>query len=53
MVFKAVLRDMDKDNDEKITLEEFEAVGYDGLPDFSSVGIEGHHYDIESGECLF
>lgn len=52
MVFRTVLRDMDKDGDEKITLEEFEAVGYAGLPDFTSVGIEGHHYDVESGTCL-
>lgn len=42
---------MDRDRDGKITPEEFELVGLDRLPDFKDLGAEGHHYDIESGEC--
>jgi hypothetical protein len=41
---------MDKDKDGKITVEEFEAVGYKGLPNFEDMGAEGHHYDVESGK---
>lgn len=41
---------MDKDRDGKITPEEFEAVGLDGLPNFNDLGAEGHHYDVESGK---
>ncbi|KAJ7651526.1 precursor to secretory protein Ssp120 [Mycena polygramma] len=39
---------LDKNHDRKISPEEFEAVGLDGLPNFDSMGAEGHHYDIES-----
>ena len=47
-----VLRRLDKNRDGKITLEEFEAVGVEGLPSFDELGAEGHHYDVESGTCL-
>jgi len=43
-VFKAI----DKNNDGKITLDEFEAAGLAALPSFDSLGAEGHHYDVES-----
>ena len=46
---KVVLDKIDKDHDGKITVEELEAVGLDGLPNFDSLGAEGHHYDVESG----
>jgi hypothetical protein len=46
-VFKAI----DKNNDGKITLAEFEAAGLAALPNFDSLGAEGHHYDVESGAC--
>jgi hypothetical protein len=48
-IVNAVLKSIDKDRDGKITPEEFEAVGLDGLPNFDNLGAEGHHYDIESG----
>lgn len=41
---------MDKDDDGKVTPEEFAAVGVSGLPSFDDIGAEGHHYDVESGE---
>lgn len=44
-----VLRRLDKNRDGKISLEEFEVVGLDGLPSFDDLGAEGHHYDVESG----
>lgn len=43
-----VLDTMDKNKDGKVSLEEFEAVGLNGLPSFDGMGAEGHHYDIES-----
>ncbi|KAJ7024388.1 precursor to secretory protein Ssp120 [Mycena alexandri] len=43
-----VLNLLDKNRDGKVSPEEFEAVGLDGLPNFDSMGAEGHHYDIES-----
>ncbi|KAL1951209.1 hypothetical protein VTO73DRAFT_358 [Trametes versicolor] len=43
-----VLRRLDKNRDGKISLEEFEVVGLDGLPSFDDLGAEGHHYDVES-----
>ncbi|KAH8998777.1 hypothetical protein EDB86DRAFT_761244 [Lactarius hatsudake] len=43
-IFKAI----DKDNDGKITLAEFEAAGLAALPSFDNLGAEGHHYDVES-----
>lgn len=42
---------MDKNNDGKITLAEFEAAGLAALPSFENLGAEGHHYDVESGAC--
>ena len=44
-----MLKRLDKNGDESITLEELEAVGLDGLPSFDELGAEGHHYDVESG----
>jgi hypothetical protein len=41
---------LDKDEDGKVTPEEFAAVGVSGLPSFDDIGAEGHHYDVESGE---
>ncbi|KAJ7610903.1 precursor to secretory protein Ssp120 [Roridomyces roridus] len=43
-----VLNLLDKNKDGKVSPEEFEAVGLDGLPNFDNMGAEGHHYDIES-----
>jgi Ca2+-binding EF-hand superfamily protein len=47
-VVESVLKLMDKDDDGKITPEEFEEVGLKGLPSFAHEGAEGHHYDVES-----
>ncbi|KAI0361080.1 hypothetical protein OH77DRAFT_1417277 [Trametes cingulata] len=47
-IVQEVLKRLDKNGDGKITLEEFEAVGLDGLPNFDDLGAEGHHYDVES-----
>ncbi|CAL1694339.1 unnamed protein product [Somion occarium] len=47
-IVNTVLAALDKDGNGKITLEELKAVGLDGLPNFESLGAEGHHYDIES-----
>ncbi|KAJ7204435.1 precursor to secretory protein Ssp120 [Mycena pura] len=43
-----VLNLLDKNRDGKVSPEEFEQVGLDGLPNFESLGAEGHHYDVES-----
>lgn len=40
---------VDKDEDGRISLEEFKSIGLDGLPNFDELGAEGHHYDVESG----
>ena len=40
---------MDKNNDGKISLDEFVAAGVHALPSFEGLGAEGHHYDVESG----
>ena len=40
---------MDKDGDEMVSLEEFEAAGIEALPNFDDLGAHGHHYDVESG----
>ncbi|KAI0375500.1 hypothetical protein BV20DRAFT_986249 [Pilatotrama ljubarskyi] len=47
-IVQEVLKRLDKNGDGKITLEEFQAVGLDGLPNFDDLGAEGHHYDVES-----
>ncbi|KAF9003770.1 hypothetical protein BDZ89DRAFT_1080858 [Hymenopellis radicata] len=47
-IVKVVLDRLDKNHDGKITVEEFGLVGLEGLPNFDSLGAEGHHYDIES-----
>jgi len=47
------LKAIDVDKDGKITPEELERVGLDGLPNFDHMGAEGHHYDVESGMILF
>lgn len=44
---------VDKNKDRRISLEEFKAVGLDGLPNFDELGAEGHHYDVESGAYPF
>jgi hypothetical protein len=50
-IVKTVLDLVDSDKDGKISLDEFKAVGLDGLPNFDDLGAEGHHYDVESGSC--
>jgi hypothetical protein len=47
-IASTVLNLLDKNEDGKVTPEEFEAVGLEGLPSFDDMGAEGHHYDIES-----
>ncbi|KAI0652366.1 hypothetical protein C8Q79DRAFT_937254 [Trametes meyenii] len=47
-IVKEVLKRLDKNGDGKVSLEEFQAVGLDGLPNFDDLGAEGHHYDVES-----
>ncbi|EPQ60110.1 precursor to secretory protein Ssp120 [Gloeophyllum trabeum ATCC 11539] len=47
-IANTVLDLLDKNKDGKVTPEEFEAVGLDGLPNFEELGAEGHHYDVES-----
>lgn len=44
----AVLQKMDTNKDGMVSVEEFEKAGLAGLPDFSSLGAEGHHYAEES-----
>ena len=48
-IVKTVLKRLDKNGDGVITLDELESVGLDGLPNFEVMGVEGHHYDVESG----
>lgn len=48
-IVNTVLDIVDKDKDGRISLDEFKAVGLDGLPNFDELGAEGHHYDVESG----
>jgi len=48
IIVAEVLKRMDKNGDGILTMEEFSAAGFSGLPDFSSLGAEGHHYDEES-----
>ncbi|KAF8845998.1 hypothetical protein BDN67DRAFT_986404 [Paxillus ammoniavirescens] len=47
-VVDTILKLMDKNDDGKISPEEFEAAGFKGLPSFDDIGAEGHHYDVES-----
>jgi len=47
-IVNTVLGILDKNKDGKVTLQEFEATGLTGLPNFDDLGAEGHHYDIES-----
>jgi len=48
-IVNSVLERIDLDHDGKISPEELEKVGLDGLPNFQNIGAEGHHYDVESG----
>ena len=48
-IVNTVLEKLDKNKDGKISMDEFLAVGLDGLPNFDNLGAEGHHYDVESG----
>ncbi|KAK7063884.1 precursor to secretory protein Ssp120 [Favolaschia claudopus] len=47
-ISSTVLNLLDKNRDGRISPEEFEAVGLEGLPNFDDLGAEGHHYDVES-----
>jgi len=47
-IVKTVLDLLDLNHDGKVSPEELEQVGLDGLPNFSSLGADGHHYDVES-----
>lgn len=48
-IVREVLQKMDKNRDGVLTPEEFISAGFAGLPDFSELGAEGHHYD--EGSC--
>jgi hypothetical protein len=50
-IVETVLKNMDKDGDEQVSLAEFEEAGLEGLPNFEDLGAHGHHYDVESGTC--
>jgi hypothetical protein len=47
-IVDSVLLRIDLNRDGKISPEELENIGLDGLPNFDDLGAEGHHYDIES-----
>ncbi|RDB28680.1 hypothetical protein Hypma_016054 [Hypsizygus marmoreus] len=47
-IVSTVLEKLDLDHDGKISAEEFEKVGLEGLPNFDNLGADGHHYDVES-----
>jgi hypothetical protein len=49
-IVDTVLQRLDLDHDGRVTPEELERVGLNGLPNFNDLGAEGHHYDVESGE---
>lgn len=50
IIVETVLRNVDKNDDGKITPEELEEAGLNSLPNFKELGAEGHHYDVESGQ---
>lgn len=50
-IVKEVLEKLDKNHDGVLSIEEFTAAGFSGLPDFTSLGAEGHHYD-EGSRCM-
>ncbi|KAG6851406.1 hypothetical protein H0H93_005804 [Arthromyces matolae] len=47
-IVDTVLKHLDLDGDGRVSPEELEKVGLDGLPNFDELGVEGHHYDVES-----
>ncbi|EJC98756.1 uncharacterized protein FOMMEDRAFT_136940 [Fomitiporia mediterranea MF3/22] len=49
-IVNTVLGIYDKNNDGKISVEEFMEKGVKALPNFEGLGAEGHHYDVESEE---
>lgn len=49
-IVNSILSLMDKNKDGRISPEEYEAAGVNGLPNFDRLGAEGHHYDVESGK---
>jgi hypothetical protein len=49
VIVDSVLNIIDRNKDGKISPEELEAIGLDGLPNFDQLGAFGHHYDVESG----
>lgn len=44
-IVREVLVKMDTNRDGLLSPEEFVAAGFAGLPDFTELGAEGHHYD--------
>lgn len=44
-IVQEVLAKMDTNKDGVLSPAEFTAAGFEGLPDFTSLGAEGHHYD--------
>jgi hypothetical protein len=48
-IVDVVLSRLDQDGDGRVSKKEFETAGLDSLPNFETLGAEGHHYDIESG----
>lgn len=51
-IVSTVLKNVDKNRDGKITPVELEGAGLNALPNFKELGVEGHHYDVESGMRL-
>jgi hypothetical protein len=51
-IVDSVLQRLDLDNDGRISPDELEKIGLDGLPNFEGMGAEGHHYDVESGKSI-
>ncbi|KAH8835069.1 precursor to secretory protein Ssp120 [Flagelloscypha sp. PMI_526] len=47
-IVSEILKRLDGNGDGRVSPEELETIGLDGLPNFNDLGAEGHHYDVES-----